>query len=198
MASWLSPGVPRWGGARAQAAHLDGSRLVFLDETALRTNLTRRYGRSRRGTRLVAKVPHGHWKTTTLIAALRSQHLTAPVVLDGPVDGPCFVAYVEQVLAPTLHPGDCVVMDNLACHKVAGVRQAIEAVGARLLYLPPYSPDFNPIEQVFAKLKARLRAAPPRTVARLWAAVGPALSAFSPTECANYFRHAGYRLATPP
>jgi hypothetical protein len=106
--------------------------LVFLDETAVRTNLTRRYGRSRRGTRLVAKVPHGHWKTTTLIAALRAHHLTAPAVLDGPVDGPSFVAYIEQVLAPTLQLGDCVVMDNLACHKVTGVRQAIEAVGARV------------------------------------------------------------------
>ena len=158
--------------------------------------MTRRYGRSRRGTRLVAKVPHGHWKTTTLIAALRAHQLTAPAVLDGPLDGPAFVAYVEQVLAPTLHPGDGVVLDNLACHKVAGVRQAIEATGARLLYLPPYSPDFNPIEQVFAKLKARLRAIAPRTVARLWAAVGPALAAVSPTECAHYVRHAGYRLAT--
>ena len=121
-----------------------------------------------------------------------------PAVLDGPVDGPAFVAYVEQVLAPTLQPGDCVVLDNLACHKVAGVRQAVEAVGAQLLYLPPYSPDFNPIEQVFAKLKARLRAVAPRTVASLWAAVSPALAAVSPTECANYFRHAGYRLATSP
>ena len=158
--------------------------------------MTRRSGRSRRGTRLVAKVPHGHWKTTTVIAALRAHQLTAPAVLDGPVDGPSFVAYIEQVLAPTLQPGDCVVMDNLACHKVRGVRRAIAAVGAHLLYLPPYSPDFNPIEQVFAKLKARLRAIAPRTVPRLWAAVGPALCTFSPTECANYFRHAGYRLAT--
>ena len=181
---------------RAQAAQWDGHRLVFLDETALQTKLTRRYGRSRRSTRLVAKVPHGHWQTTTVIAALRAHHLTAPAVLDGPVDGPSFVAYIEQVLAPTLHPGDYGVLDNLACHKVTGVRRAIEAVGAHLLYLPPYSPDFNPIEQVFVKLKARLRAVVPRTVARLWAAVGPALAAFSPTECAHYVRHAGYRLAT--
>ena len=181
---------------RRQASQWDGQRLVFLDETALQTKMTRRYGRSRRGTRLVAKVPHGHWQTTTLLAALRAHQLTAPAVLDGPVDGPAFVAYVEQVLAPTLQPGDCVVLDNLACHKVAGVRQAIEAVGAQLLYLPPYSPDFNPIEQVFAKLKARLRAVAPRTVASLWAAVGPALAAVSPTECAHYVRHAGYRLAT--
>ena len=106
------------------------------------------------------------------------------------------MAYVEQILAPTLHPGDGVVLDNLACHKVAGVRQAIEATGAQLLYLPPYSPDFNPIEQVFAKLKARLRASAPRTGARLWAAVGPALAAVPPTACAHYVRHAGYRLAT--
>lgn len=181
---------------RAQAAQWDGQRLVFLDETALQTKLTRRYGRSRRGARLVAKVPHGHWQTTTLIAALRSHQLTAPAVLDGPVDGPSFVAYVEQVLAPTLQPGDCVVMDNLACHKVAGVRQAIEAAGARVRYLPPYSPDFNPIEQVFAQLKARLRAVAPRTMARLWAAVWPALATISPLECAHYIRHAGYRLAT--
>ena len=112
------------------------------------------------------------------------------------LDGPSFVAYVEQILAPTLQPGDCVVLDNLACHKVAGVRQALEAVGARLLYLPPYSPDFNPIEQAFAKLKVRLRATPQRTVASLWTAIGQALLAFSSTECANYVRHAGYRLAT--
>ena len=184
----------RW---RAQAAHLDGHRLVFVDETAVQTKLTRRYGRSRRGTRLVAAVPHGHWKTTTVVAALRADCLTAPLVLDGPLDGPAFVAYVEQILAPTLHPGDSVVLDNLACHKVAGVRSAIEAVGARVLYLPPYSPDFNPIEQVFAHLKARLRAVAPRTVARLWTAVGWALAAVSPTACANYVRHAGYRLATP-
>ena len=181
---------------RAQAAHLDGSRLVFLNETALQTKLTRRYGRSRRGTRLVAKVPHGHWQTTTLMAALRAHQLTAPAVLDGPLDGPACGAYVEQVLAPTLRPGDGVVLDNLACHKGAGVRQAIEATGARLLSLPPYSLDFNPIEQVFAQRKARLRALAPRTVARLWAAVGPALDAVSPTECAHYVRHAGYRLAT--
>ena len=158
--------------------------------------MTRRYGRSRRGPRLVAQVPHDHWKTTTLIAALRAHQLTAPAVLDGPLDGPTFVAYVAQILTPTLHPGDGVVLDNLACHKVAGGRQAIEATGAQLLYLPPYSPDFNPIEQVFAKLKARLRASAPRTGARLWAAVGPALAAVPPTECAHYVRHAGYRLAT--
>ena len=183
----------RW---RAQAAHLDGARLVFVDETAVQTKLPRRYGRSPRGTRLVAPVPHGHWQTTTVVAALRADGLTAPLVLDGPLDGPAFVAYVEQVLAPTLHPGDSVVLDNLACHKVAGVRPAIEAVGARVLYLPPYSPDFNPIEQVFAQLKARLRAGAPRTVTRLWAAVGWALAAVSPAQCANYVRHAGYRLAT--
>ncbi|MCE2484437.1 MAG: transposase [Desulfurellaceae bacterium] len=126
----------------------------------------------------------------------RTRSVSTVAVLDGPVDSPAFVAYVEQVLAPALRPGDSVVMDNLACHKVAGVRRAIEAVGARLLYLPPYSPDFNPIGQVFAKLKARLRAVAPRTVASLWAAVGPALATVSPTECANYVRHAGYRFAT--
>ena len=184
----------RW---RAQAAHLDGPRLVFVDETAVQTKLSRRYGRSPRGTRLVAPVPHGHWKTTTVVAVLRADCLTAPLVLDGPLDGPAFVAYVEQVLAPTLRPGDWVILDNLACHKVAGVRPAIEAVGAHLLYLPPYSPDFNPIEQVFAYLKARLRAVAPRTVPRLWATVGSVLAAVSPIACANYVRHAGYRLDTP-
>lgn len=133
---------------------------MFLDETWASTNLTRRYGRSLRGTRLLTKVPHGHWLTTTLVAALRYDGLTAPLVLDGPMDGAAFRAYVAQHLGPTLRPGDVVVMDNLACHKVAGVREAIEGVGARVVYLPPYSPDLNPIEQVFAKFKHLLRSGP--------------------------------------
>ena len=184
----------RW---RPQAAPLDGARLVFVDETAGQTTLPRRSGRSPRGTRLVAPVPPGHWQTTPVIAALRPDSLTAPLVLDGPLDGPAFVAYGEQVLAPPLHPGDSVVLDNLAGHKVAGGRPTSEAVGARVLSLPPASPDFNPIEQVFAQRKARLRASAPRTVARLWAAVGWALAAGSPAQCTNSVRHAGYRLATP-
>ena len=181
---------------RTQATPLDGSRLVCLDETALQTKMTRRYGRRRRGTRLVAQVPHGHWKTTTGMAARRTHQLTAPAVLDGPLAGPRFVAYVEQVRAPTRRPGDSVGRDNLACHKVTGGRRALEAGGAQWLYLPPYSPAFNPSEQVFATLKARRRAGAPRTVPRLWAAVGPARAAFSLAECTHQVRLAGYRLAT--
>jgi transposase len=165
---------------------------VFIDETWATTNMTRRYGRARRGPRLVAAVPHGHWKTTTLLAALRHDRITAPGVFDGAINGERFRAWVEQALAPTLRPGDLVIMDNLAAHKVQGVRTVIEARGARLLYLPPYSPDLNPIEQVFAKLKALLRIAATRTVDALWHAIGQALDAFTPTECAHYLAHAGY------
>ena len=150
--------------------------------------MARRYGRAQRGARLVAAVPHGHWKTTTFLAALRHDGLTAPCVFDGAR----FLACVEQALAPSLRTGDIVVMDNLKAHKVEGVREAIEAKGARLLYLPPYSPDLNPIEQVFAKLKALLRTAARRTVDALWRAIGQALDAFSPAECTNYFANAGY------
>lgn len=168
------------------------AKLVFLDETWASTNMTRRYGRARRGDRLVASAPHGHWKTSTFLAALRHDRITAPCVIDGPINGAAFRAYVEQFLAPTLAPGDIVVMDNLGSHKVVGVREAIEASGAALLYLPPYSPDLNPIEQVFAKLKAKLRSAAARTVDALWDAIGSTLDAFSPAECAGYFRNAGY------
>lgn len=170
----------------------DVRRLVFIDETSAKTNLIRLWGRSLRGTRLVAKVPHGHWKTTTFVAALRHDGLTAPTVLDGAMDGPLFLAYVEQQLVPTLQPGDLVVMDNLAAHKVAGVRQAIEKAGARVLYLPPYSPDLNPIELVFAKLKSLLRSAAKRTVESLWNFLGQALDHFPAQECAAYLRHCGY------
>lgn len=165
---------------------------MFLDETGTSTNMARLRGRAPRGQRLIGKVPQGHWKTTTFVAALRSTALTAPGVIDGPMNGNAFLAYVEQILAPSLKPGDIVVMDNLSAHKVPGVRQAIEAAGARLLYLPPYSPDFNPIEQLFAKLKALLRKAGERSVAGLWSRIAELLDAFAPTECDNYFRNAGY------
>ena len=165
---------------------------MFIDETWATTNMARRHGRARRGTRVVAAVPHGHWKTTTLIAALRHDGLTAPCVFDGAINGARFLAYVEQGLAPTLRPGDVVVMDNLKVHKVNGVREAIEAQGARLLYLPPYSPDLNPIELAFAKCKALLRSAAARSVDLLWHTIGHILDAFSPAECAPYLAHAGY------
>jgi transposase len=171
---------------------LDPDRLVFLDETGTSTNMARLRGRAPRGERLIAKVPHGHWKTTTFVAALRSTALTAPCVIDGPMNGETFLAYVEQVLAPTLSPGETVVLDNLSAHKVAGVREAIEATGAQLLYLPPYSPDLNPIEQLFAKLKALLRKAAERSIDGLWNRIASLLSAFTPEECANYLRNAGY------
>ena len=137
-------------------------------------------------------MPHGHWKTTTFTAALRLTGISAPMVLDGAMDGPSFLAYVEQILVPTLAPGDIVVMDNLPAHKPVGVRIAIEATGASLRYLPPYSPDFNPIEQAFAKLKAMLRKAAARTVPNRWQAIKKAIPLFAPRECANYFAHSGY------
>jgi len=142
--------------------------------------------------RLVDYVPQGHWKTTTFLAGLRLSGLTAPLVVDGPINGDLFLACVQQHLAPTLKPGDIVIMDNLSSHKVTGVREAIEAAGARLLILPPYSPDFNPIEQVFAKLKALLGKAGERTVSALWDRIGYLVDRFEPTECRNYFRHSGY------
>jgi transposase len=171
---------------------LNPQQLVFLDETWATTNMTRRYGRHPRGQRLVAAVPHGHWKTTTFVAALRVDGLTAPLVVDGAMNGALFLAYVQQQLAPTLRPGDIVVMDNLSAHKVAGVRQAIEAVGARLVYLPPYSPDYNPIELVYSKLKWLLRSAAERTVDGLWTLLGKLPDRFPAEQCANYFRHCGY------
>jgi len=154
--------------------------------------MTRTRGWHRRGQPLVAKVPHGHWKTMTFLAALRHDRITAPFVLDGPINGEAFVAYVEQVLVPTLTPGDVVVMDNLGSHKSTRVRQLIRAAGARLLFLPPYSPDLNPIEQVFAKLKTLLRKAQERTVETVWKRIGTLLCHFAPAECANYFRNSGY------
>jgi transposase len=154
--------------------------------------MARLRGRAHRGERCRAGIPHGHWKTTTLVAALRVDGLTAPMVLDGAMTGAAFLAYVRQLLAPTLRNGDIVVMDNLPAHKITGVRQEIEAAGAKLLYLPPYSPEFNPIEQVFAKLKALLRKAAARTIDHLWAAIAAALDAFTTQECANYFTNSGY------
>ena len=154
--------------------------------------MVRPYGRAPCGERLVAGAPHGHWQTSTFLAALRQDRITAPCVIDGAINGEIFLAYVEQMLVPTLVPGDIVVMDNLGSHKVAGVRQAIEAVGATLIYLPPYSPDLNPIEQLFAKLKALLRKAAARTFEALIAAIAAALDAFTSGECSNYFANAGY------
>jgi transposase len=158
--------------------------------------MARRYGRCPRGERLGCSVPWGHWKTTTFVAALRLGEVAAPCVLDGPMDGESFRAYVEQFVVPILKPGDIVVMDNLASHKVAGVREAIEAAGAELRYLPPYSPDFNPIELAFAKLKALFRAARPRTFDHVCELMAAALALFMPDECANYVRHCGYRVTT--
>jgi transposase len=171
---------------------MDPARFVFLDETASATNMARRYGRCCAGERLVAAVPHGHWKTTTFISGLRQSGVIAPLVLDGAMTGRAFRAYVEQFLAPVLEPGDVVVLDNLAAHKADGVREAIRAVGASILYLPPYSPDLNPIEQLFAKLKALLRKAAARTKDALWATIGHLLATIPPTECAHYLHHCGY------
>jgi transposase len=176
---------------------LDPTKLVFLDETWAKTNMTPRYGRALKGERLIESVPHGHWKTTTFIAALRHDDLIAPYVFDSPINGTSFLAWVEQSLAPALRTGDIVVMDNLSSHKVAGVQKAIEAAGAKVLYLPPYSPDLNPIEQVFSKLKTLLRKAAARTIDALWDAVGEVLDAFTPQECSNYLTNSGYSLRQP-
>jgi transposase len=168
-------------------------RLVFVDETGAATNMARRYGRSPRGQRLDGPLPYGHWKTTTFVGGLTSRGFTAPYVVDGPMNGATFRAWVEQMLAPTLRSGDVVIMDNLAAHKVTGIREAIEARGAELLYLPPYSPDLNPIEQAFAKLKAMLRKAAERSIAGLWDTIGRLLDRFPPAECRNYIANSGYR-----
>lgn len=159
--------------------------------------MARRYGRAPRGERCRISVPHGHYKTTTVTAALRASGLVATALFDGATNGPRFRTYVNETLVPTLRPGDTVILDNLASHKVAGVREAVEAAGARLLYLPPYSPDFNPIEMAFAKLKALLRSIAARTVAELWIAIPDALQAFLPGECRNYLTAAGYDAYDP-
>ena len=175
----------------------DAAHYVFLDECGVTTDLLRRYGRSPRGTRLSDHTPCGHWQTHTVIAALRAEGLGAPAVFDGPIDNETFLAYVEQVLVPTLRAGELVVLDNLAVHKQPAVRAAIEAAGAHLRFLPPYSPDFNPIECAFAKLKAFLRAARPRTFDDVLTLVGTAIPLFTPSECRNFIRHCGYRFAVP-
>ena len=178
---------------KAMQDGLDPEHLVFLDETWAKTNMTRPRGRSKRGKRLIAKTPHGHWKTTTFLAALRTSGLTAPLVVDGAINGELFLAYVKQHLAPTLREGDIVIMDNLSAHKVAGVQEAIAAAGARVMYLPPYSPDLNPIENAFSKFKWGLKSAEERTVAALWKRCGKLIDEFTEKQCRNYFRHCGYR-----
>ena len=170
---------------------LDPAKLVFVDESFASTNMARRYGRAPRGVRLRAAVPHGHRKKTTLVAGLRLSGVTAPQLLDGSINGESFLEYVRQVLVPALAPGDIVVIDNLSSHKSHPVREAIEAAGAQLLFLPPYSPDFNPIEKAFSKLKALLRKAAERTVSGLHQAILRILAAFTASECANYFASAG-------
>ena len=174
----------------------DVRQYIFLDECGVTTDLLRRYGRSPRGTRLRDHTPCGKWQTHTVVAALRLEGLTAPGVFNGPIDTDTFGAYVDQILVPTLRPGDVVVLDDLAVHKQPTIRAAIEAAGASLRFLPPYSPDFNPIEQAFAKLKAFLRAARPRSFEDVCALVAAALRLFTPTECRNFVQHSGYRLAT--
>jgi transposase len=184
---------------RRRQPRLDPKRLVFIDETSVASNITRLYGRAPRGERLVHKVLYGNWKTTTFIAALRHDHVTAPFVLEGAMNGETFRAYVEQILAPTLKRGDIVFMDNVPIHKVAGVREAIEARGAILIYLPAYSPDFNPIEQVFAKLKTVLRKIAAYTlrgaaysIKHLCKTIAACLDEISRAECAAYFTNSGY------
>lgn len=167
-------------------------RLVFIDETWTKTNMTRSHGWWRRGEPLLGKVPHGHWQTMTFLAGLRHDGITAPCVIDGPINGESFRAYVEQILLPTLKPDDIVIIDNLGSHKSRSVRLAIRSAGARLLFLPPYSPDLNPIEQAFAKFKTLLRSAEERTVEAVWRRIGTLIGAFSSQECNNYFRNAGY------
>jgi transposase len=175
----------------------DVRQYVFLDECGVTTDLLRRYGRSACGTRLHDRTPCSHWQTHTVVAGLRIDGLTAPAVFDGPIDSRTFLAYVEQVLVPTLRPGDVVVLDNLAVHKHPEVCAAIERADAFLRFLPPYSPDFNPIEQAFAKLKAFLRAARPRSFDHVCELLRTALGLYTPSECVNYLRHSGYRVTTP-
>jgi len=166
--------------------------LVFIDETWTSTNMTRRCGRAPRGRRCIGSVPCGHWQTTTFVGALRRRQLSAPMVIEGPMDGEVFLAYVREFLVPTLAPGDIVVLDNLGSHKVEGVAEAIQAAGAILLYLPPYSPDFNPIEKFFSKLKALLRKAATRSADALWEEIGKLLNTVTSGECTNYFASCGY------
>ena len=179
----------RW---RQRQRQVDPSRLVFIDETWTKPNMTRLHGWAPKGRRLIDKVPHGHWKTATFLAALRNDRIEAPCLFDGPINGEAFLAYVIGFLVPTLRPGDVVIMDNLGSHRGAAVRQAIRRAGAKLLFLPKYSPDLNPIEQVFSKLKHLLRNAQARSYDALLEAAAPLLDAFPPEECAAYLRNSGY------
>ncbi len=179
----------RW---RRYQHRIDPTRLVFVDETWVKTNMTRTRGWSPCGTPLLAKVPHGHWKTLTFLAGLRHDRIVAPCVIDGPINGVSFTAWVNQFLVPDLRRGDIVILDNLGSHKGKPIREAIRSVGARLFFLPAYSPDLNPIEMVFAKLKTLLRKADERSLEATWRRIGDLLSAFNANECAAYLRHAGY------
>jgi transposase len=171
---------------------VDPARLVFIDETWTRTNMASLRGWAPRGSRLIGKVPDGRWRTMTFLAALRHDRITAPWLLEGPIDGESFATYVEKVLLPTLRHGDIVIMDNLGSHRGKVIRQLIRSAGAKLVLLPKYSPDLNPIEQVFAKLKHLLRKAAARTVETVCTAIGELLGAFTKNECANYFKNSGY------
>jgi transposase len=177
---------------KRQQSRLDAKRLVFIDETWTKTNMAPIRGWGLSGRRLIARVPHGHWNTMTFLAALRVDRIDAPCVFDGPINGESFQLYVEQILLPCLKPGDIVIMDNLGSHRGQAVRSALKSRGARLVFLPPYSPDLNPIEQVFAKLKHLMRKAQERTLDAAWLRIGTLLGSFSEKECANYFRNAGY------
>ena len=179
----------RW---KAHQGGVDIQRLVFIDETWAKTNMTPLRGWAARGKRLIGKAPFGHWNTMTFIAALRHDAITAPWVIDGPINGSIFRTYVEEILVPTLRPGDIVILDNLGSHKAPAIRNAIKAAGARLFFLPAYSPDLNPIEQVFAKLKHLLRKAAERSKEAVWRRIGSLLDQFSPKECENYLRNSGY------
>jgi transposase len=182
----------RW---RSWQAGLDPRRLVFIDETWIKTNMAPLRGWGPKGERVRGFAPHGHWRTLTFLGALRCDRLTAPCVFDGPINGECFRAYVEQQLVPVLKPGDIVIMDNLGSHKSATLRRIIRNAGARLWYLPPYSPDLNPIEQAFAKIKHWMRIAQKRTLEDTWRSIGDLVTTIQPTECTNYFANAGYASA---
>jgi transposase len=184
----------RW---RSWQGHLDPARLVFIDETWIKTNMAPLRGWGPRGRRLRGFAPHGHWRTLTFLGALRCDQLTAPCVFDGPINGECFRAYVRQQLLPVLRPGDIVIMDNLGSHKSAAIRHTIRAAGARIWFLPPYSPDLNPIEQPFAKIKHWMRHAQKRTIEDTWRHLGHLVGTIKPDECANYFNNAGYASVKP-
>lgn len=173
---------------------MDARRFVFLDETWAKTNMARLYGRALYGRRLVDAVPHGHWHTTTVLMGFRSEGIVAPLVVDGPINGNVFLAWVQQHLVKELRPKDIIVMDNLSAHKIAGVQEAIEVVDAEVRYLPPYSPDLNPIENLFSKFKNLLRSEAARTVFDLWKAIGKLIDRFPAEECLRYILHAGYKL----